>query len=310
MDTVSEKKINDFIAAISVLYKAFFRSFPFLKPIIVNAILYSSGNYGLVVTDEGRALKKYTVFQSTDGPVVMDGIDESANVCFNLQSDLIDDIIHNKETYKSKPYKLMKYFFTYMGSISIRDNSLSKSALYGKKVILRPGEQGDITYLLRWYNDEELNRLAGWSNSKVTAQRLMYNMSRSFGYDPMNLMIDDERGKPIGTIQLYDFSDQDKSCKLGIRIGDSDYWSQGYGQDSVNTIVDYAFSKLDMFRVSLKVYEYNERALNCYKKCGFVLEGKTRKSACIDGKFFDEYIMGILKSDFIAQKYKNRENKE
>jgi RimJ/RimL family protein N-acetyltransferase len=146
---------------------------------------------------------------------------------------------------------------------------------------------------------ESLNRLAGWSSSRVTPDKLKYNITRSFGYDPMNLMIDDEEGKPIGTIQLYDFNEQDKSCKLDIRIGDRDYWSKGYGEDAVKTILEYAFFKIDIFRVSLKVYEYNDRAVRCYLKCGFRCEGRTRQSAYIDGKFYDEIIMGVLKSDFL-----------
>jgi RimJ/RimL family protein N-acetyltransferase len=118
----------------------------------------------------------------------------------------------------------------------------------------------------------------------------------------MNLMIDNEEGTPIGTIQLYDFNEQDKCCKLGIRIGDKDYWGKGYGEDAVNTLLEYAFMKIDIFRVTLKVYEYNERAVKCYLKCGFQYEGRTRQSAYIDGKFYDEIIMGALKSDLVKKK--------
>ncbi|OGO78752.1 MAG: hypothetical protein A2Y23_10750 [Clostridiales bacterium GWB2_37_7] len=174
--------------------------------------------------------------------------------------------------------------------------------LEGQKVLLRPYEETDMPYLLNWYNDYELNKLAGWSSGKTSASKLKYNMSRSFGSDPMNLMIDDSNGKPIGTIQLYDFNDHDKSCKLGIRIGDKNYWSKGYGGDAVNTIVEYAFTTMDMYRVDLRVYEYNGRAAHCYEKCGFKLEGRSRKSAYIDGEYYDELLMGLLKSEFIANK--------
>ncbi len=198
-----------------------------------------------------------------------------------------------------KPYKLLKFFPAFLKSVSIDNKSLRDDALIGSKVTLRPGVETDIYLLFKWYNDTELNKLAGWSDSKATADKLRYNMSRSFGYDPMNLMIDNEEGTPIGTIQLYDFNEQDKSCKLGIRIGDSNYWGKGYGEDAVNTLLQYAFMKIDIYRVTLKVYEYNERAVKCYLKCGFQYEGRTRKSAFIDGKFYDEIIMGALKSDLI-----------
>jgi RimJ/RimL family protein N-acetyltransferase len=112
-------------------------------------------------------------------------------------------------------------------------------------------------------------------------------------------MIESKEGTPIGTIQLYDFNEQDKNCKLGIRIGDKNYWSKGYGEDAVKTLLEYAFTKIDIYRVTLKVYEYNERAVRCYLKCGFQTEGRTRQSANIDGKYYDEIIMGAIKSDYI-----------
>jgi RimJ/RimL family protein N-acetyltransferase len=156
-----------------------------------------------------------------------------------------------------------------------------------------------MPYLLKWYNDYELNRLAGWTRGKVSASKLRYNMIRTFGSDPMNLMIDNLEGMPIGTIQLYDFNDQDKSCKLGIRIGDKNYWSQGYGADAVNTIVEYGFTQMDINRIALRLYEFNNRAARCYEKFGFKHEGVSRKSAFIDGEYNDEILMGILKSEFL-----------
>lgn len=302
MDCIEQKKIESFVGALSELYPVFFGRFLFLKPIFINAVLYSSGNYGLAVKAMDATVGEFSIIQCTEGFVVKEGMDRSTNVCFTLQKVVIDDIVNNRGLYIKKPYKLLKYIFTYIRAVTIHDNKLYSTNLKGKKVVLRPGDHEDIAYLLRWYNDDELNRLAGWSNSKVTAEKLMYNMSRSFGCDPMNLMIDNENGMPIGTIQLYDFNDQDRSCKLGIRIGDSNYWGKSYGEDAVNTIVEYAFNKLDMYRVTLKVYEYNERALRCYLKCGFQLEGRTRKSACIDGTYYDEYIMGVLKSERLGNK--------
>jgi RimJ/RimL family protein N-acetyltransferase len=205
----------------------------------------------------------------------------------------------NRRVYMEKPYKLLKFFPAFIRSVSIDNRNLREASLSGTKVNLRPGNENDYFLLYKWYNDKELNKLAGWNNSKATMDKLRYNMSRSFGYDPMNLMIESKEGTPIGTIQLYDFNEQDKSCKLGIRIGDRNYWSKGYGEDAVKTLLEYAFMKIDIYRVTLKVYEYNDRAVRCYLKCGFQNEGRTRQSANIDGKYYDEIIMGALKSDYI-----------
>lgn len=306
MSAVTVEEVKSFSDSISELYTVFFRKYPMLKPFLMNVFLFSSGNFGLIVEESGKISGSFSVYRTTEGNVVKEDIEAGIAVRFVFNKRYFDDINENKKGYLEKPYKLLKYIPTFFKSVSIDNKALLHDSLIGRKVTLRPGEESDIYYLFKWYNDIELNKLAGWSNSRVTADKLRYNISRSFGYDPLNLMIDNEDGKPIGTIQLYDFNEQDRSCKLGIRIGDRDYWSKGYGEDAVNTLLEYAFMNIDIYRVTLKVYEYNERAVRCYQKCGFQYEGRTRQSACIDGKYYDEIIMGVLKSDYVRMRQNNK----
>lgn len=305
MGTISAENMKSFSDTVSDLYTQFFRSYPFMKPFLMNIFLFSSGNFGIIIKEEGKVSCRFSVYHSTEGNIVKEGIEAGIAVKITLNRKYYDDMIQNRRNYMEKPYKLLKFFPAFLKSVSIDNKSLRETELTGGKVTLRTGVESDVYLLHKWYNDTELNKLAGWSSSKVTADKLRYNMSRSFGYDPMNLMIDNNEGTPIGTIQLYDFNEQDKSCKLGIRIGDRAYWSKGYGADAVKVLLEYAFMKIDIYRVTLKVYEYNERAVKCYLKCGFRYEGRTRQSAYIDGKFYDEIIMGALKSDFAKLKEDN-----
>lgn len=299
MNAISAENIKSFSDTVSDLYAVFFRRYPFMKPFLMNIFLFSSGNFGIIIKERDHVLGRFSVYHSTEGNIVKEGIKEGINLKIVLNKKHYEDMMHNKKKYMDKPYKLLKFFPAFLKSVSIDDRDLKETVLSGSKVTLRPGDERDFYLLHKWYNDNELNKLAGWNSSKVTADRLRYNISRSFGCDPMNLMIDNEEGTPIGTIQLYDFNEQDKNCMLGIRIGDKNYWNKGYGADAVKTILEYAFMKMDIYRVTLKVYEYNERAVNCYQKCGFRCEGRIRQSAYIDGNFYDEIIMGALKSDFI-----------
>ncbi|MGB7604602.1 MAG: GNAT family protein [Lutisporaceae bacterium] len=293
------KDIRHFVEALNELYGGFFTKYPILKPLLVRFFLNGSGNYGLIVTEDKMVVGKYTIYQSNEEFIVKSNIRDAINFKFVLESKAIKDIISNRNAYLEKPLNLIKYLPVLFKSMTVVDESWHTKLLLGEKTCLRPFDEIDMPYLLRWYNDYELNRLAGWSDGKVSASKLKYNMSRSFGSDPMNLMIDNLEGKPIGTIQLYEVDEQDKSCKLGVRIGDKDYWSKGYGTDSVKTLVEYAFMKMGLYRVALRVYEFNERAARCYEKCGFKYEGRTRKSAYIDGAYYDEILMGVLKSDFL-----------
>jgi len=83
-------------------------------------------------------------------------------------------------------------------------------------------------------------------------------------------------------------------------IGDKRFWSNGYGTDAVLTILGFAFEQMNLHRVSLGVIEYNERGYTCYKKCGFVEEGRSRDATHRDGRYWDIIRMGILRSEFEA----------
>ena len=291
-------QITEFTNTFIELYKLYFSKFSLLKPLIVSSILYSSDNYGLVVKTEDGKEHSFSLYGSQDGILIKEGLEENINVYFSVKISFIENIIKNKKKYKEKPYLLTKFIPLYFTSMAVVDKKLFTMSIKGEKIELRQGEQKDIPYMLVWYNNHELNRLAGWSDSFVGESKLLYNISKGFGDDPMNLIIDNEEGTPIGTIQLYDISGRNKSCFLGVRIGDFNYMGKGYGVDAIHTLLEYAFTRMDIQRVALRVYEYNERAFKCYIKCGFKIEGRTRKSVYVDGKFYDEIMMSILKSDF------------
>ena len=45
-----------------------------------------------------------------------------------------------------------------------------------------------------------------------------------------------------------------------------EFWSKGYGKAITQFMIDYAFLHLNMHRVSLEVYEGNDKAVSIYKK--------------------------------------------
>jgi [ribosomal protein S5]-alanine N-acetyltransferase len=50
----------------------------------------------------------------------------------------------------------------------------------------------------------------------------------------------------------------------------------------------------------LHVIDDNERAITCYRRCGFVEEGRLRDSIEIAGRWHDDIVMAILADDFEA----------
>ena len=65
-------------------------------------------------------------------------------------------------------------------------------------------------------------------------------------------------------------------------------------------MLDHAFGVLGLHRIALFVFEFNDRAIRAYRRCGFVVEGRSRESIFRDGRWWDEIAMSVLESDWRA----------
>ena len=86
---------------------------------------------------------------------------------------------------------------------------------------------------------------------------------------------------------------------VGIGLGEREYWGKGYGTDAMQVILRYAFTELNLHRVSLDVFAYNPRAIRSYEKAGFRHEGRVRSLLSRDGQRADDVWMGILRDEWI-----------
>ena len=102
----------------------------------------------------------------------------------------------------------------------------------------------------------------------------------------------------LGEIRLDQVELHNRRARLAIGLYDPDRLGQGLGGEAVDLVLSYAFTELELHRVSLRVVAYSERAIRCYRSCGFIEEGREREAAFVEGVWHDDIMMGILKSEF------------
>jgi len=105
----------------------------------------------------------------------------------------------------------------------------------------------------------------------------------------------------LGDIDLYVDNWPARDTYVGLGIGERDFWGKGYGTDAMKVILRYAFTEVNMNRVTLSVFEYNPRAIRSYEKAGFRHEGRIRGRLNKEGKRWDMLIMGILREEWMEQ---------
>jgi RimJ/RimL family protein N-acetyltransferase len=107
-----------------------------------------------------------------------------------------------------------------------------------------------------------------------------------------------EDDRLIGEIGLDGVQWTHGDAFVGIGLGERDYWGKGYGTDAMRVILRYAFTELNLHRVSLNVFQYNPRAIKSYEKVGFKHEGRMRGMLNRNGKRWDIVFMGILREEW------------
>jgi RimJ/RimL family protein N-acetyltransferase len=105
--------------------------------------------------------------------------------------------------------------------------------------------------------------------------------------------------KLIGELALDVVNWSGRDAFVGLGIGETEYWSRGYGTDVMKVLLRFAFTEINLRRVTLSVFEYNPRAIRSYEKAGFSYEGRMRKVLNKEGKRWDVFYMGILREEWM-----------
>ncbi|HHY09074.1 MAG TPA: GNAT family N-acetyltransferase [Firmicutes bacterium] len=111
--------------------------------------------------------------------------------------------------------------------------------------------------------------------------------------------------KPIGEIELDHIAWRSGEAELKIEIPKAGLQNKGYGTDAVLTLLEHAFTKMNLNRVYLRVYATNFPALRCYKKAGFKKEWRLQRKVAGGGEKVI-YLMGITKEEFLTRPGENK----
>lgn len=150
-----------------------------------------------------------------------------------------------------------------------RRNNVSVS---GDRVVLREKKRSDIPDDYRWRSDPELADLDATQPLRIKYkdfERLAKEEISHPNPRSKRLSVDTLDGQHIGNVMFYDIDLRNGQAELGIMIGEKDYWSRGYGTETVNLLLDHMFEEYPFNRVYLHTLVWNRRAQKSFHKSGF-----------------------------------------
>jgi ribosomal-protein-alanine N-acetyltransferase len=173
--------------------------------------------------------------------------------------------------------------------------------LTGERIYLRLLNETDITEdYVGWLNDSQVVRYletGRFPSTPETIQKYIERFTES-STDIIFAIVNKENEKHIGNVSLNDINWIHRTANTGLLIGRKEYWGKRYAFEAWNLVLEYAFERLGLRKVTAGVIKGNDASVATLKKLGFKLEGTSRQQYFVEGSYNDAFRFGLLKDEF------------
>lgn len=168
-----------------------------------------------------------------------------------------------------------------------------------KRLLLREWRENDAQDLYSICQDPEL----GQSGIHVfgSVEESLKTIRAWTNKNEMRAIINKEDGSLAGFVSLGDMNRYPQYKELEYAIAYK-YRNRGYATEALESMLDFAFEKLDVLVVAAWVRSFNVSCVRVLKKCSFTHEGTLRRHARDRG---DTLCYSILKEEWGELRHSN-----
>jgi RimJ/RimL family protein N-acetyltransferase len=170
----------------------------------------------------------------------------------------------------------------------------------GELIILRALESADLDRCYRWMNDPNIIRTLKSRYPipfQQEAQWLEGAVSPSSDQRHFAIERKDSRTH-IGNASIHGIDWVSRTGAFGLFIGDPSSWNRGFGKDAIRALLRFAFDEMNLRKLRINIFDYNERAKHVLGSLGFVEEGKLAQEFYREGQYHDIVILSVFSDTF------------
>jgi [ribosomal protein S5]-alanine N-acetyltransferase len=166
-----------------------------------------------------------------------------------------------------------------------------------EQIRLRAWRRSDLSSLVRYANNRRV-----WINLRdifphpythAEAERWITICEANRG--PTTNFAIELAGEAIGGIGCRLLDDVNcKTAEIGYWLGEP-FWGRGIATAALLQTTDYAFQTFGLERVQAHVFSWNPASARVLEKCGYVLEGRLRRSIFKDGRLSDALLYARIR---------------
>jgi len=112
----------------------------------------------------------------------------------------------------------------------------------------------------------------------------------------IKFIVCNKKSEKMGYVSVWCNWEKTKEWEIGYKFL-REYWGSGYASEATAKVVEFAFNELSIHKLMAFINYENKNSAALAKRIGMVQEGHMREARIIDGKWNDELVFTLLKSD-------------
>jgi len=173
----------------------------------------------------------------------------------------------------------------------------------GELVGLRALEAEDLILLRDWRNNPSFRKnFREHRELNMANQNVWFNRTMASTNDYMFVFERLADGVAVGAGGLLYIDWILRSADFSFYIGLDELYIDdgGLALEAAQLLICYGFNNLNLNKIWMELYEFDIQKIEFFtKKFRFIVDGKLRENCFEDGKYYDSYIISLLREDFL-----------
>lgn len=180
------------------------------------------------------------------------------------------------------------------------------------RLTLRTMRVGDAEAVHRYRNQVGVSQFQGWTPASlrevadyakqmqtrpIAAPGHWHQMVIELNQASDTLQLSSVSPPIVGDLAFNIDCETGKQAELGIVLG-REFQNKGFANEAVTTLLGYLFDSLKLHRVHVSIDPDNAASLRLFSKAGFRREGHLKQAFLFEGRWYDDVIMAILRSEW------------
>lgn len=173
--------------------------------------------------------------------------------------------------------------------------------IHANRVSLRTITNDDVDALYQIFSHPEVMRY--WGTPPLANRNAAFDLVKEIhdGFQQQRALkwgiVKRPDDQVIGTATLFNFNFDNGRAEIGYSLA-RDQWGNGYCNEALTALLNYAFDELNLRRIEADVDPRNDPSIRTLERLGFQREGYLRERWHVNGEIQDSLFYGLLKREW------------